>query len=200
MVSRGAAKVLAMGTLGTAGGILGAMTGDPNAAFKNMIAGATAGNLISNRIGNPVEMIEKGWDKGNSFMDDVAKETNDKNIINQREFNKYKKDKEIRKIYEQKLGLKNKEEIDAAMEKAFEYKKQGVSDDKIIASAMKQKGLGTDAADKKRILAASIAERTNGSPKALNEHLDALKINKGYSNAQIKQLRKAIADMDGSVA
>ena len=85
------------------------------------------------------------------------------------------------------------------MEKAFEYKKYGVKDDRIIADAMKEKGLGSRATDKKRIMAAKIAEKVNGSQKTLDDQMKGLKERKHYSTEQINRLRQAVANIDGNV-
>lgn len=193
------AKVAGATVVGLAGGIIGAATGDAKNAMSYATTGGAIGSAIGARVANDFEGI---GDRVRNFKQEVANESNDDKEKNELARKQFMKNKEIRKIYEQELGIKGKDkkaQINKAMEQALEYKKYGVKDDKIIAQAMKEEGLGIDTTDKKRIMAAKIAEKVNGSQKTLDDQMKALKERKNYSDDQINRLRQAVANIDGNV-
>lgn len=196
---RTGAKVAGATVLGMAGGIIGAATGDMKTVLSSATTGGAIGSAIGARVANDMEGI---GGRVRSFKQEIANETNDDNERNEVARKQFMKNKEIRKIYEQELGIKGPDKrakIDEAMEQALEYKKYGVNNDKIIAQAMKEEGLGLNATDRKRIMAAKIAEKVNGSQKTLEDQMKALKDRRNYSQAQIDRLRKAVANIDGNV-
>ena len=192
-------KMAGGAVFGIAGGIIGAATGN----VQNVMSYATTGGAVGSAIGERAYNDMQGTGaRIRDFKQEVANETNDDDVRNEFAKKQFLKDKEARKIYEQKLGItgiNKKRQINEAMEKAFEYKKYGVKDDRIIADAMKEKGLGSRATDKKRIMAAKIAEKVNGSQKTLDDQMKGLKERKHYSTEQINRLRQAVANIDGNV-
>lgn len=203
------AKVAGAATLGIAGGIIGAATGDVKNALTYATTGGAVGSAIGSRAANDIGNIGnrvRGVKAGISNMKrEIANEINDDEERNRVAKQKFMKDKELRKLYQQELnidgrGKDKKQQVNEAMEKAYQYKISGVKDDKIIAQAMKEDGLGVDAADNKRIIAAKIAEKVNGSQKTLDDQMKGLKDRHGYSKAQIDKLRQAVANIDGNVS
>lgn len=192
-------KMAGGAVLGIAGGIVGAATGN----IQNVMSYATTAGAVGSAIGERAYNDMQGTGaRVRSFRQEVVNETNDDDVKNEFARKQFLKDKEARKIYEQKLGITGahkKREINKAMNKAFEYKKYGVKSDEIIADAMKEKGLGASATDKKRIMAAKIAEKVNGSQKTLDDQMKGLKERKHYSTEQINRIRQAIANIDGNV-
>ncbi|MCI8655440.1 MAG: hypothetical protein HFJ48_06215 [Clostridia bacterium] len=192
-------KVAGGAALGIAGAIVGGATGD----IKNVMSYATAGGAVGSTIGERVANdIAGSRGRMKDFRQEVANETNDDAVRNEYATKQFMKDKEIRKIYEQKLGIKGpdkKKQIDEAMKNALKYKEYGVKDDKIIADAMKEQGLGDAPTDRKRIMAAKIAEKVNGSQKTLEDQMKALKERRGYSQEQINRIRHAVANIDGNI-
>ena len=71
---------------------------------------------------------------------------------------KFKKDAEMRKLYARELGLKKKEDIDAAMEDAIKYREYGVEDNDVIIKAMTMNnGNQSNRAEASRIGAARLS-------------------------------------------
>ena len=191
-------KVAGAAVLGMAGGLIGMATGDMKTVLSSTTAGGAIGSAIGERAANDIGGAGNRW---KSFKQEIANETNDDEARNAEAMKQFRRNKEIRKIYEQELGIKGpnkKEQIDEAMKKAFEYKKYGVNNDKIIAQAMKEKGLGSKADDKKRIMAAKIAEKVNGSQKTLEDQMKRLEA-RGYSKEDLGKLRQAVANIDGNI-
>lgn len=201
--ARTGTKVAGAAVVGMAGGIIGAATGDVKTVVSSVATGGAIGSAIGTRAANEIGgMKNKVKSYAQGVRKEIANETNNDDERNRIASKLFMKDKEARKIYEQELGIKGpnkKEQIDKAMKSALEYKKYGVNNDKIIAQAMREKGLGADVTDKKRIMAAKIAEKVNGSQKTLDDQMKALKERKNYSQDQIDRLRKAVANIDGNV-
>ncbi len=193
-------KATGAGVLGMAGGIIGLASGDIKTVVSSTTAGGAIGSAIGERVFNEAGGIRN---KVRAFEQEVANETNDDNERNEIARRQFMRNKEIRKIYEQELGIKGpnkKEQIDEAMQTALKYKESGVNNDRIIAQAMKEQGLGVDPADNKRIIAAKVAEKVNGSQKTFDDQITALQKKRNYSDDQITRLRQAVAHIDGNVA
>ena len=193
-------KATGAGVLGMAGGIIGLASGDIKTVVSSTTAGGAIGSAIGERVFNEAGGIRN---KVRAFEQEVANETNDDNERNEIARRQFMRNKEIRKIYEQELGIKGpnkKEQIDEAMQAALKYKESGVNNDRIIAQAMKEQGLGVDPADNKRIIAAKVAEKVNGSQKTFDDQMTALQKKRNYSDDQITRLRQAVAHIDGNVA
>lgn len=194
------AKVAGAGVLGLAGGIIGLASGDMKTVVSSTATGGAIGSAIGERVFNEAGGIKN---KVRAFEQEVANETNDDDERNEMARRQFMRDKQIRKIYEQELGIKGpnkKEQVDEAMKAALKYKEYGVNNDKIIAQAMKEQGLGVDPTDRKRIMAAKIAEKVNGSQKTFEDQMTALQKKRNYSDEQITRLRQAVAHIDGNVA
>ena len=157
------ANVLSATTFGAAGVVSGMLDGNLGTATKNAAAAATAGVALSKGVTNRIESsVNK--DKMDALKTKIEKQAYGKDynqIMKDRADEEFKKDKEIRKLYKQQLGLTNKADLDKVLENAVEYRKYGINDNNIIMKTMKaERGSPLDFPDKRRIAAAKLAENS----------------------------------------
>ena len=177
--------------IATAAGI--AATGNPAEAFKYGVAGAYAGASIGE---GTVNKVSGASDQINSFNRDkkIYRDGIDKYKEAQTEkANKeFMKDKEARKVYAQKLNLKNKADIDKVMEDACDYRKYGVTDNDTIIKAMKLAGTDTAKRASKENIAAAKLSSISKSEKDLTTNLKRYQKVPGISQANVDAMEAKI--------
>ncbi len=116
--------------------------------------------------------------------------------MNEKADKKHAKDKNIRKMYQDKLGLKTKEEVDAAMKDAQKYREYGVNNDEIIIKAMKAKnGNSKERASKERIAAAKMSE-SSPTEKDLQTYIKRLERNEKMSDNKVRGVESIIREIN----
>jgi len=186
--------------LGLAGGMIGlaagVASGDPSKAFQNTVAGAGTGaavasgitNRVSSGIKNSVDSYNKEKEK---FMQDYYGADYDEYKRKQQD-NEFMKDKAIREMYKQKLGLDNKKDVDLAMKDALKYREYGINDNSTIIKAMKlDNGNSQNRADNRRIAAAKLAESSK-SQKDLETNMKRFGKTKGITQAQVDDMERLV--------
>ena len=150
------------GAIGVAGGLA---TADDSNIWKMGLAGAaggwTAGKVLSNATPGIVDWVEDKADKVASTYTigasgEEAEKERQKNISDKLA----RRDKTRRKLYAEELDLRNKQEIDMAMDNSQKFRESGVTDDDLIIKAMKAEGFGEDMASQERIILAGLAQET----------------------------------------
>lgn len=186
------------GTIGLASGIA---TGSPSSALKNTTAGAIAGGAIGTGISkNTVfdmkdEIINKGQNSYNKAAKEIYGEKYGE-IMRKRSDDKFRKDKELRKMYAEKLKLKKKEEIDKAMDDAVKYREWGVTDNDTIIRAMKiEDKKDKNRASTKRIAAARLATASK-TEKELETNMKAFGKTKGITKEQTEEMEAMVRQIN----
>lgn len=112
-----------------------------------------------------------------------------------RQYQKEIKDKDRRKLYQNKLGAE-KEEMDKIMEQVIDYRKAGINDDNIIIKAMQadEKSFGKERNSAQKILLARIATDVNGDEKKLQTQEERL-AKKKFSQEDIDKFSDAVRSM-----
>ena len=134
--------------------------------------------------------VRDEYNKRKYNSDDIKK------IQNERLDEEWRKDKDVVRLYQEKFG---KENYKQAMNDAMEYRKQGITDDKVIIAAQKLKGLSSDAglpedkidrASQERVALAKAATivKSDSDMKSFNERLE----NNGIAKDKIKEVGKNI--------
>ena len=196
-----APKLIAKGALGAAVGTVGVAAGVASGDWSNVAAyGATAAT-VGAQLGNAAtNVVSKSASALKGVRDEYRKQryTNDeiKKIQNERLDEEWRKDKDVVRLYQEKFG---KENYKQAMNDAMEYRRQGITDDKVIIAAQKLKGLSSDAgipeeqinrASQERVALAKAATmvKSDSDMKSFNERLE----NNGISKDKIKEVGKNI--------
>ena len=141
-----APKLIAKGALGAAVGTVGVAAGVASGDWSNIAAyGATAAT-VGAQLGNAAtNVVSKSASALKGVRDEYRKQryTNDeiKKMQNDKLDEEWRKDKDVIKMYQEKFG---KENYTQAMDDAMEYRRQGITDDKVIIAAQKLKGLSSD--------------------------------------------------------
>ena len=196
-----APRLIAKGAVGAALGTAGIAAGVASGDWSNIAAyGATAatvgaglGNVASNMVSNAAKAsggVRDEYNKRKYNSDDIKK------IQNERLDEEWRKDKDVVRLYQEKFG---KENYKQAMNDAMEYRKQGITDDKVIIAAQKLKGLSSDAglpedkidrASQERVALAKAATivKSDSDMKSFNERLE----NNGIAKDKIKEVGKNI--------
>lgn len=197
--ARFTANVAAGATLGAVGVAAGMVAGDPNAVAKNAALGATTGvavsNGVANRIGNDVRNSSNkvdetvtDWKKNfyGAEYEQKEREKLDRQFAN---------DREIRRLYKQKLELKTEKEVDAAMEDAKKYRQYGINDNSVIIKAMKANNENisdrSERTSNKRIAAAMFAENSKGE-KELEANMKRFGEKKGITGDQVTEMKNLV--------
>ena len=109
-------------------------------------------------------------------------------LDNSRADKEFMKDKEAKKLYRDKLGLKSAQEVKKAMEAAKEYRRNGITDDKIIIKAMKldNSAYGEGYATRDKMIVAGLASETGNDNKKIKQVQDRL-VERGISNEASKK-------------
>ena len=196
-----APKLIAKGALGAAVGTVGVAAGVASGDWSNVAAyGATAAT-VGAQLGNAAtNVVSKSASALKGVRDEYRKQryTNDeiKKMQNDKLDEEWRKDKDVIKMYQEKFG---KENYTQAMDDAMEYRRQGITDDKVIIAAQKLKGLSSDAgipeeqinrASQERVALAKAATmvKSDSDMKSFNERLE----NNGISKDKIKEVGKNI--------
>ena len=196
-----APKLIAKGALGAAVGTVGVAAGVASGDWSNVAAyGATAAT-VGAQLGNAAtNVVSKSASALKGVRDEYRKQryTNDeiKKMQNDKLDEEWRKDKDVIKMYQEKFG---KENYTQAMDDAMEYRRQGITDDKVIIAAQKLKGLSSDAglpedkidrASKERVALAKAATivKSDSDMKSFNERLE----NNGIAKDKIKEVGKNI--------
>ena len=196
-----APKLIAKGALGAAVGTVGVAAGVASGDWSNIAAyGATAAT-VGAQLGNAAtNVVSKSASALKGVRDEYRKQryTNDeiKKMQNDKLDEEWRKDKDVIKMYQEKFG---KENYTQAMDDAMEYRRQGITDDKVIIAAQKLKGLSSDEgktekqinrASQERIALAKAATIVK-SDDAMKDFSERLKDN-GIADEKIKEVRKNI--------
>ena len=196
-----APKLIAKGALGAAVGTVGVAAGVASGDWSNVAAyGATAAT-VGAQLGNAAtNVVSKSASALKGVRDEYRKQryTNDeiKKMQNDKLDEEWRKDKDVIKMYQEKFG---KENYTQAMDDAMEYRRQGITDDKVIIAAQKLKGLSSDEgktekqinrASQERIALAKAATVVK-SDDAMKDFSERLKDN-GIADEKIKEVRKNI--------
>lgn len=207
-IARSASGKMAGTAIKAAGATTGALfglatgiaTGDPSAAFKNASLGASAGGAIgsglSNRGGKLVDNVSTGLTSGieQAKKDYWGNDYDSKQ--NEKLDNEFVKNKEMRSLYQQKLNLRTKQEIDDAMNQAKEYRKYGVTDNDLIIKAMKaDNGNDQNRASKTRIAAARLASGSK-SEKDLENSMKRFAKTPGMSESKVKNMERLVRNIN----
>lgn len=190
------AKVAVAAPLAAIGGVAGIVKGDPNAVLQNAtVAGATGFSIAGGMI-NRVEGAGKGIQKSQEQFDREAYGADYSNFVNAKMDDKFVKDKKIRKLYQEKLGLENKEEIDAAMTDALKYRQEGINDNEIIIKAMKlDNGNPQNRADNRRLAAAKLAENSKNE-KDLEAHMKRFAKVPNMKQQQVEDMERLVRQIN----
>lgn len=145
-----------------AGASAGVAAGDLGSVGKNAAAGLVAGEAIGAGLANrTINRAERIATATKDAKQDTLKEIYGEDYseyMRQEKDRKFKKDAEMRKLYARELGLKKKEDIDAAMEDAIKYREYGVEDNDVIIKAMTMNnGNQSNRAEASRIGAARLS-------------------------------------------
>ena len=196
-----APKLIAKGALGAAVGTVGVAAGVASGDWSNVAAyGATAAT-VGAQLGNAAtNVVSKSASALKGVRDEYRKQryTNDeiKKMQNDKLDEEWRKDKDVIKMYQEKFG---KENYTQAMDDAMEYRRQGITDDKVIIAAQKLKGLSSDEgktekqinrASQERVALAKAATVVK-SDDAMKDFSERLKDN-GIADEKIKEVRKNI--------
>ena len=196
-----APKLIAKGALGAAVGTVGVAAGVASGDWSNVAAYGAAAATVGAQLGNAAtNVVSKSASASKGVRDEYRKQryTNDeiKKMQNDKLDEEWRKDKDVIKMYQEKFG---KENYTQAMDDAMEYRRQGITDDKVIIAAQKLKGLSSDEgktekqinrASQERIALAKAATVVK-SDDAMKDFSERLKDN-GIADEKIKEVRKNI--------
>ena len=207
---KGAAIGIGAGTLGTIGIAAGLASEDYGNVAKYGGAAATIGAGMGSRTGDRlISLPSNAYRKGSEVVDTYrqgaySKEQYNK-LVNRRLDNEFMRNKENQALYREKFGTakmanSNGEQVAAykvAMEKALEYRKQGVTDNETIIKAMKVKSrhASEDWADRRRIVSAKLASQISNEKDV--ENLQKRLKEKGIAEPQVQDQANMIRKIRG---
>lgn len=191
-IAKGSAMAVGAGTLGMVGMAAGLASDD----FKNVGSytaaaiggGALVGNIAANKVMKaPANISNKVEEARNAIAKERYKDDPNayKQYLNDRADKAFLRDKEIEAEYATAFGETKAHEM---MEYAIEYRRHGITDNKLIINTMKEKSgdIGkTDFADNRRIAAAKLASGVQNS-KDIENMTKRLK-NQGFNDKVINQ-------------
>ena len=195
-----------LGTLGAGIGIsAGIASGNAKDVFQDTVAGAFAGSsigqgastrLVSGITDGVTETI-KAKERRHQEALQEAYGSNYSQHLREKADEEFMKDPETIKMYQREFDLKNKKQAKEMMEKAKEYRKYGVTDNKTIIKAMKLEGNGLSAnkADSKRIAIAKLATESK-SNKTLDENLKRLQEKPGMKKETIGDIKNYVRQIN----
>ena len=202
-MARMALKGLGAATAGTIGVAAGLVSDDFSNVFKYGAAGAGAGWIagsgvssmaqnmtsIPSRLGNTVENIGSTYNvAANGAEAEKARQQAKMDA-------QFIKDRELRRKYQEKLGLSSAKEAKEAMKEAITYRQYGITDNDIIIGAMKAEGFGKQRNSDDRIMLAQVASQVNGSKKELQEIEKSMK-KRGIPESNINKYSNAVRTMN----
>ena len=195
-VGKRAPRMLVQGAVGatmaTAGVAAGLASGDLENAFTYGAAaagvGAHLGSAATSVTGNIGQQVQSaGRDIRQDFRERYYDSDELERIQNEKADKKWRKDDDVIKLYKEKFGDKGYKQ---AMDDAMAYRRQGITDDKVIIGAQKLEGPG-NADSTSRIAtaqAATMVKTGKEDMKSLKERLGEL----GYSSEEVKKMAKNI--------
>lgn len=198
-VLKGTAKGIGAATLGTIGIAAGLASDDYANVPKYAVAAGAIGSGIGGNIGNKmINLPSNAYRKGSEFVDTYRQGayTQDQyqKLVNRRLDHEFIRNKENQQLYREKFGTtkmtngdgQQVEAYKVAMEKALEYRKQGVTDNNTIIKAMKVQSryASGDWADRRRIVSAKFASQVSNEKDV--ENLQKRLKEKGIAEDQIK--------------
>lgn len=179
-------------TLGTVGLAAGAATKDNKDMITYGLGAATAGMGVGSSLGNTLanypSIKDKVQQRRNEIKAEVYRNDPDRyeEYLNNQADKAFMKDKETKRQYAQAFGAENARKM---MNYARTYREHGITDDKLIIKAMKEKsgeiGKTDSPIDDKRIAAAKLASGIS-SGKDIENMTKRLK-KKGYEQNVIDQ-------------
>ena len=197
-VTRLAAKGVVGGTLGTIGVAAGLASDD----YKNVLTYGAGAATIGSGIGNslaektirmPSRVYMKGAEIADTYKQGAYSKDQYQKLVNRKLDREFLRDKENQELYKAKFG----KEYKVAMEKAIEYRKEGVTDNNTIIKAMtvKSRNASKDLADKRRIVSAKFASQVSNEKDV--ETLQKRLKEKGIKEPQIKDQADMIRKIKG---
>ena len=191
-VARGYLKALGAGAIGLTAAAAGATTDDFSNTFKYGATGIGAGIAVGDK---PVDIAEsavkKAKESRNRYYENRYTPSEMQERLNKQADKKFLKDKEKIKMYKDKFGAENYKQ---KMQEALEYRKYGVTDDKMIIKAMKLENLrDANATSKERISYAKIASSAQ-SEDQLNAYGERLK-SRGIEQNKINNILNTVRGM-----
>lgn len=195
-IARGVLKTYGAATLGVAGMAAGLASDDYSNVFKYGAAGAGVGAMVGDKPLDMVSGIASGAKKGvegynDRYLQNRYSTDEYKKRMNEKMDKEFLKDKQKQKMYKDKFG---EAEYEQAMKDALEYRKYGVTDDKMIMKAMNLKNVQDQSrVSKERIGFAKIAStaKDKNSLEAYEERLAS----RGVEEERIKAIRNTIREM-----
>ena len=158
----GLKKATTIGVGATAAGIgiaAGIATGSPGDTFKYAVSGAYAGSSIAqgtiNRLGANAEKNKQIHEEAlkKQYGEDEYERRKNKELDD-----KFKKDREMRRLYSMQFNNAKGKELDKIMEQAVEYRKYGITDNTKIIRAMSLATNPEERASNKYIAAAKLSQ------------------------------------------
>lgn len=201
---KGAAKVGGAVLGAGVGAAAGIMSGDAGNTLKNASAGVYAGSAFGTGAGNIAGNLMNGAiEDAEQIQEDYLKSVhgdNYKEYLKEQQDKKFKNNNELREKYAKELKLKNKAEIDAAMDDAIKYRKYDITDDDLIIRTMKTNGGNPqNRASAERITAAKLAS-TSKNQKDLDTNVKSIADRVGTERAKtVKTLIKGINKDDNLI-
>ena len=208
---KGTAAAIGAGTLGTIGIAAGLASDDYSNVAKYGGAAAAIGASMGGKAGNRlISMPSNAYRKGSEIADTYRQATYSKEqynkLVNRRLDHEFMRSKENQALYREKFGTSkmtnsNGEQVEAykvAMEKALDYRAQGVTDNDIIIKAMKVKtkyGNNDNLADRRRIVSAKLASHVSNEKDV--ENIQKRLKEKGIAEPQIQDQADMIRKIRG---
>lgn len=183
-------KAALAATMATAGAAAGIATGELENIGTYGLAAAGIGSKLGDSAVNVAGNVGKAtMQQGKNIRQDYRERRYDKDTLeamqNKEADKKWKKDKEVIKLYKEKFGEKDYKQ---AMENAMEYRRKGITDDKAIIGAQKLEGV--DDTEKIATAKAATMVKSDKDMKAFNERLTENGIEKERIKAINKNIRK----------
>ena len=190
--------------LGATGAAIGISAGIASGSLKDAsqyaaggaFAGSTIGKGVSARIvSGTSNSVNTAKGKHEEALQEMYGSEYSQYLKEQAD-EKFMKDPDIRKMYQREFDLKSKKDIDAVMESAKEYRKYGITDDKVIMKAMKlQTSNPHDRADKEKIAAAKLAT-TSKSLKDLETNMKRFSSTPGMKKATAERMERYVKQIN----
>lgn len=203
-----AGKLYAKAALGVAAGTIGVTAGLASANDNNILswggaglaAGWAAGSAGTNIASNVARSASNLKENVVSTYTVAAKgqkaEKERKQAIEDKEA---MKDKERQKLYMNKLNIP-KSEVKQVMQEAQEYRRSGITDDKLIIKAMKadEDKFGPGRANEERIILAGLANEVGNDNKKI-KNLEARLTERGLSKEDVNKYISGIREINDVV-
>ncbi len=184
-----AVRGVAAGVGAFAGGVAGIASDNDANIGKYAAIGAGVGLATSSGIEGRFSEISEGYRNTREEYNAASHGLEGQEALdNSRADKEFMKDKEAKKLYRDKLGLKSAQEVKKAMEAAKEYRRNGITDDKIIIKAMKldNSAYGEGYATRDKMIVAGLASETGNDNKKIKQVQDRL-VERGISNEASKK-------------